>query len=55
VALAGVVPAAVGLVVAVRRRAGRATVLGSVFLLPALVGISCFALVFGLLSPSVSY
>ncbi|WP_433555408.1 serine hydrolase domain-containing protein [Pseudonocardia xinjiangensis] len=55
VALAGVVPAAVGLVVAVRRRAGRAAVLGSVFLLPAMVGISWFALVFGLLSPSVSY
>ena len=55
VALAGVIPAAVGLVVAVRRRAGRAAVLGSVLLLLALGGISWFALVFGLLSPAVSY
>ncbi|MDT7784674.1 MAG: hypothetical protein QOF58_3093 [Pseudonocardiales bacterium] len=55
VALAGVIPAAISLVVTVRRRAGRVAVLGSVLLLLALVGISWFALVFGLLSPAVSY
>jgi hypothetical protein len=55
VALAGVVPATIGLIVAVRFRAGLMRLLGSVLLLLALVGTAWFALVFGLLSPTVSY
>ena len=55
VALLGVIPAAIGLVVAVRHRAGPGRVLGSALLLLALVGTASFAVVFGLLSPSVSY
>jgi hypothetical protein len=54
-ALIGVIPAAVGLVVTVQRRAGRARILGSVLPLLALVGTAWFALFFGLVSPSVSY
>jgi CubicO group peptidase (beta-lactamase class C family) len=54
-ALIGVIPAAIGLVVTVQRRAGKARILGSVFPMLALVGTAWFALVFGLLSPSVSY
>jgi CubicO group peptidase (beta-lactamase class C family) len=55
VALAGVVPATIGLIVAVRFRAGLMRLVGSVLLLLALVGTAWFALVFGLLSPTVSY
>jgi CubicO group peptidase (beta-lactamase class C family) len=55
VTLIGVIPAAVGLVVTVRHRAGVVRILGSVCLLLALVGTTWFALVFGLLSPTVSY
>jgi CubicO group peptidase (beta-lactamase class C family) len=55
VALFGVIPAAIALVVHVRCRAGLARILGSVLLMLALVGTAWFALVFGLLSPAVSY
>jgi CubicO group peptidase (beta-lactamase class C family) len=54
-ALFGVIPAAIALVVHVRCRAGLARILGSVLLMLALVGTAWFALVFGLLSPAVSY
>jgi hypothetical protein len=55
IALIGVIPAAIALVVRVRYRAGRARIIGSVLVMLALVGTAWFALVFGLLSPTVSY
>ncbi len=55
VALVGVLPAAVALVLAVRRRAGAARVLGALAVLLALVGLGWIAVVTGLLLPSVSY
>lgn len=55
VALVGVLPAAVLLLASVRHRAGVIRILGSVFLLLALVGIAWFAQAFGLIAPDVSY
>jgi CubicO group peptidase (beta-lactamase class C family) len=54
-ALVGVLPAAVALVLALRRRAGAARVVGALAVLLALVGLGWVAAMSGLLQPSVSY
>ncbi|RCV58321.1 serine hydrolase [Marinitenerispora sediminis] len=53
--VAGVLPAAVSLVVDIHRRAGWARVLGSALVLAALVGTAWLAVLFNLLVPNVSY
>ncbi|MBC8092244.1 MAG: beta-lactamase family protein [Pseudonocardia sp.] len=55
VALVGLLPAAVRLVLLVRHRAGRARILGNAVRFLALAGTAWFAVLFGLLSASVSY
>ncbi|WP_379872406.1 serine hydrolase domain-containing protein [Marinactinospora rubrisoli] len=51
----GVIPAAIGLITDIHRRAGWARVLGAVLVLVALVGIAWLSVVFNLLVPDVSY